>query len=81
MEKLRFYMNDEWNYFSFYGSVITDGQWHYITATRNGTTGESKLYVMVFYRNQLQILLLWIFHLLQQNWKLEVYLDTYYLKW
>ena len=27
------------------GSVITDGNWHYVTATRNGTTGVSKIYV------------------------------------
>ena len=27
------------------GSIITDGQWHYITATRNGTTNNSKIYV------------------------------------
>ena len=30
---------------SVYGSVITDGKWHHIAATRNGTTGESKIYV------------------------------------
>jgi hypothetical protein len=28
-----------------YGNAVSDGQWHYVTATRNGTTGESKIYV------------------------------------
>ena len=28
-----------------YGNVITDGNWHYVAATRNGTTGETNLYV------------------------------------
>ena len=27
------------------GSVITDGNWHHVTATRNGTTGVSNIYV------------------------------------
>ena len=27
------------------GSVITDGNWHHVAATRNGTTGELKLFV------------------------------------
>ncbi len=26
-------------------AVITDGNWHHVAATRNGTTGESKIYV------------------------------------
>ena len=25
------------------GSVITDGNWHHVAATRNGTTGDSKI--------------------------------------
>ena len=28
-----------------YGNVITDGNWHHVAATRNGTTGVSNLYV------------------------------------
>ncbi len=31
--------------FKLYGSVITDGNWHHVAATRNGTTGDSKIYV------------------------------------
>ena len=45
MVKLAFKMYSGGLTSTIYGSVITDGQWHYVTATRNGTTGESKLYV------------------------------------
>jgi hypothetical protein len=28
-----------------FGNIVTDGLWHYITATRSGTTGAAKIYV------------------------------------
>ena len=43
--RARFYMTDGTNITTVYGSVITDGNWHHVVATRNGTTGVSNLYV------------------------------------
>ena len=42
--KARFsYVNGQVILPSIYGSVITDGNWHHVAATRNGTTGDSKI--------------------------------------
>ena len=40
-----FYMLNGPVSFTTYGSIITDGNWHHVTATRNGSTGASKIYV------------------------------------
>ena len=43
--KARFHITDGVNASTVYGNVITDGNWHHVAATRNGTTGVSNLYV------------------------------------
>ena len=43
--KARFYMSAGGKSGAVNGSVITDGKWHYVTATRNGSTGSLKIYV------------------------------------
>ena len=45
MEVIRFTIVNGTNIVYLYSSVITDGNWHYITVTRNGTSGDSKIYV------------------------------------
>ena len=40
-----FYMTGGGTTAAVYGGIITDGNWHHIAATRNGTTGELKIYV------------------------------------
>ena len=42
---VRFSISGGGDYILTQGSAINDNQWHYVTATRNGTTGESKIYV------------------------------------
>ncbi|MCU7492031.1 MAG: T9SS type A sorting domain-containing protein [Ignavibacteria bacterium] len=43
--KARFYLSGGGQTASLYGTTVTDNQWHHIAATRNGTTGDIKLYV------------------------------------
>ena len=42
---VRFSISGGGDYILTQGSAINDNQWHYVTATRNGTTGVSKIYV------------------------------------
>ncbi len=43
--RARFTIINGTNTVYLYTNVITDGNWHYITVTRNGTSGDSKIYV------------------------------------
>jgi|GEM_PF-5427494 len=44
-KKVRFQLNNGGLSTTVLGSIIVDGTWHHVVATRNGTTGASSLYV------------------------------------
>ena len=42
---VRFYMKGNGTAAFIYGNIVTDNNWHHIAASRNGSTGEMKIFV------------------------------------